>query len=815
MSADLPPDDNDPTRSFGPPDEPTRPFDGGGPPADPPPEDAPPPDGGRYQVLPGESPKMGGQGRVFRAEDGELRRIVAFKDVQPKHLSDQSALRRFLFEAEVTGRLEHPGIVPVYGLGQDASGRPYYAMRYIEGETLADAIQRFHSTELSGRERAVEQRRLLTRFVSVCQAVAFAHSRGVIHRDLKPSNVMLGPFGETLVVDWGLAKRLGTNEPGGGTPEYWAPEQAAGRYVLHDQRTDVYGLGATLFHLLTGKPPHPDKVHADEPPSPKAAHAGVDGVLDGITRRAMATAQADRFPDATSLAAAIEEWLADQPIVAQRELVADLTRKRDASPDNPGLTERLARESANLGLMLAGMNRDAEAATLFQNAATGYAAVNARRPEPDPRLQAEQANCLLAAAQAVEAMGGESTATELRRQAATLLRGIIATSRDQFAAEEASLLLTRHGLEVTAPPAADKEDQPAADQTQEIASDPHPEPASDGSAGPREEVVERTDGDTIHPTTPPPRVTLRLPPETPVYGLPDIGDESAGGFTPIREIGRGGSSSVFLATDNRLGRQVAIKVFRQELSNHPRMLREVRVTAALEHPNVIRVYSAGERADGSLFLVMEYLNGIDWRQRMVMSGPGWTADHLAPIAQVCDALAYAHGRGVIHRDPKPSNVMVLPSGRAVLFDWGLAKWVGRPVGEEDADADIDLSERYLSSNPEVTLEQAIMGTPAYMSPEQARGENDQVGPASDTYTVGVGLFETISGRRPIEGTGIGELMGRIVRGETPRLRDVRPDVPPALDAIVTRAIAFRPEDRYPSAAALAADLRAFIAANTA
>src|SRR5262249_24887638 len=132
--------------------------------------------------------------------------------IQGARAGDEVSRRRFLREAEVTGRLEHPGIVPVYGLVKDSNGEPCYAMRFIEGETLQDALHRFHQEEGEGHDagkRAVALRQLLQRFVTVCNTIAYAHSKGVLHRDLKPANVMLGPYGETLVVDWGLAKVTG------------------------------------------------------------------------------------------------------------------------------------------------------------------------------------------------------------------------------------------------------------------------------------------------------------------------------------------------------------------------------------------------------------------------------------------------------------------------------------------------------------------------------------------------------------------------------------------------------------------------------
>ena len=145
----------------------------------------------------------GGLGAVYLAEDGELHRAVALKCLQAHADADPIARRRFVREAEITGRLEHPGIVPVYGLLQSTDGRPFYTMHFVEGATLHSAIRRLHE---NFRNQRVAFQKLLRQFVQVCDTIAYAHSRGVLHRDLKPQNIMLGPFGEVLVVDWGLAK---------------------------------------------------------------------------------------------------------------------------------------------------------------------------------------------------------------------------------------------------------------------------------------------------------------------------------------------------------------------------------------------------------------------------------------------------------------------------------------------------------------------------------------------------------------------------------------------------------------------------------
>jgi serine/threonine protein kinase len=295
----------------------------------------------------------GGLGEVFVARDEELHREVALKEIQACH-DDPRSRARFLLEAEVTGGLEHPGVVPVYGLGVYPDGRPFYAMRLIKGDSLKDAIKRFLAADGPGRdpgERRLALRGLLGRFVAVCNAVAYAHSRGVLHRDLKPSNVMLGPYGETLVVDWGLAKVVGrsagtdgasegTLRPPSasgsdptrlglaiGTPSYMSPEQAAGKLEELGPASDVYSLGATLYCLLTGRAPVEGqeagevlrKVQAGDFAPPRAVKRQVPPALEAVCLKALAVRPADRYGSARALADEVEHWLADEPVAAYRE----------------------------------------------------------------------------------------------------------------------------------------------------------------------------------------------------------------------------------------------------------------------------------------------------------------------------------------------------------------------------------------------------------------------------------------------------------------------------------------------------------------
>jgi len=287
--------------------------------------EAPDLNGRRYRLI-GEVGR-GGMGVVYAAEDEILQRRVALKVLNASRFEGGLA-NRLLREARVLARLEHPGIVPVHEVGTLADGRVFYTMKFVEGKRLDQYIESVDSTP--------DRLRI---FLRICDAVAFAHTRGVLHRDLKPANVMVGPFGEVLVMDWGLAKILADairDEPDRrddsipslpadgddsnswgtghgrvmGTPGYMSPEQASGEIELLDARADIFSLGALLRYLLTEH-------------LPAGSPSRRDRSLDAICAKACATGREQRYSAVQDLAADVSRYLDGLAVSAHSESIFD------------------------------------------------------------------------------------------------------------------------------------------------------------------------------------------------------------------------------------------------------------------------------------------------------------------------------------------------------------------------------------------------------------------------------------------------------------------------------------------------------------
>jgi serine/threonine-protein kinase len=325
---------------------------------------------GGYEVC--QEVGRGGRGVVYRVRDPELKRPLAVKVLRPELHDQADAVQRFLEEAQVTGQLQHPGVVPVHAIGQLPDGRPYFAMKLIEGRTLAALLaERPTSTQ--------DVPRFLGIFDQVCQAVAYAHSRGVIHRDLKPANIMVGAFGEVQVMDWGLAKVLNTagtrrqpsasdpavfipSQPDSvrtvrteatalssadgivvGTIAYVSPEQAKGQVEQLDPQADVFGLGAVLCEILTGLPPYAGaaawRLHLMAAAGDLAdaysrlGGCGADAELVALTKDCLAVERNCRLSDAGAVAARLAAYLAgvqERMRRAEQERAAAQARAEEA-----------------------------------------------------------------------------------------------------------------------------------------------------------------------------------------------------------------------------------------------------------------------------------------------------------------------------------------------------------------------------------------------------------------------------------------------------------------------------------------------------
>lgn len=302
---------------------------------------------GNYRVV--RSLASGAMGQISVVRDENLNREVALKELFESAADREELVQRFFDEAEITARLEHPGIVPVHTCGTDTKGRPYYTMKLVQGKTFQEAIQQCHALPAKSEAKAAAFRDLIRRFASVCQTMGFAHDKGIIHRDLKPANIMLGEHGETLVMDWGLAKpfaeggdskvgdiaaeklhnRPDITEAGKaiGTPYYMSPEQALGDPLLMGPQSDIYSLGVILYQILTGQLPYNGetslevikKILRETPQNPSEAVKGVSKDLEAICLTAMAREPSRRYRTAAKIYQDLLNWLDDLPVSVRKE----------------------------------------------------------------------------------------------------------------------------------------------------------------------------------------------------------------------------------------------------------------------------------------------------------------------------------------------------------------------------------------------------------------------------------------------------------------------------------------------------------------
>jgi formylglycine-generating enzyme required for sulfatase activity len=294
-------------------------------------------------------------------------------------------------------------------------------------------------------------------------------------------------------------------------------------------------------------------------------------------------------------------------------------------------------------------------------------------------------------------------------------------------------------------------------------------------------------------------------------------------------LARGGMGAILRVLDHKLGRPLAMKVMLRQAGDHAcdtppitarqlaRFRDEARIMGCLQHPGIVPVHELGVDPEGRAYFTMKLVNGQTLAsvfERQSSGDPNWTRPRVLTLIQrVCEAVAYAHGQGVIHRDLKPTNVMVGGFGEVYVMDWGLARQVGGPDLPQTADAP-DPAGAELREQVTLTREGGVIGTPDYMSPEQAAGRIADMSPASDVYSLGAMLYRMIAGhppyRRREESVASDEVLQRVAEGPPPPLLNVAPDAPPELVAICERAMARRTEARYQDVGDLAADLTAYV-----
>jgi len=290
--------------------------------------------------------RTGGMGEIYRGMDRDCNRPVAIKKIRKEYQNDQQIRSRFRAEAELTASLEHPGIIPIYGQGIDAQGRDYYAMRLIIGKgsgTFSESIRKFHERSFSNPiEETSQIRDLVRRLVDIVDTIAYAHSQNIAHRDLKPSNILIGPYGETLIADWGLARKISPSKisdqgqlsglateanleeslptPGVGTPGYAAPESSLGVTDDRLRSGDIYSLGAILSCILKNHPPQRKENPADGSQDPIILKS-IPGILslEAIAQKATAIDWVDRYKSVDDFRSDLLDWLAGEPVSARPE----------------------------------------------------------------------------------------------------------------------------------------------------------------------------------------------------------------------------------------------------------------------------------------------------------------------------------------------------------------------------------------------------------------------------------------------------------------------------------------------------------------
>jgi serine/threonine-protein kinase len=694
---------------------------------------------GKYHLL---GPlAQGGMGALYVAVTGDrgLEHLTVIKTVLP-HLADPEYVARFRDEAKVVVKLSHGNLVPVFDAGQ-VGGELFLAMDFVEGKDLRAVWNR-----CAKKQVAFPVDIAVYIIKELCRGLGYAHSFGdleLVHRDVSPPNVLSSYVGEVKLTDFGLAAstlKLEKTAPGiiYGKVAYMSPEQARGEKL--DGRSDLYAAGIILWELLTGRqlfPPgkdqpqdltrrgHDPKV---DPPSLRARRVEPD--LDAVVLRALAPRREDRYQTGEAMREALAGWLA---------------RTHPTT------------DAARLGVFVTGLFAE----DLQEDRRQREALIEKTRDRIQTLPPTDELRRMLEAAQRAAPNRAEDF---VDRAAGT--RRFSGGRRTGDGAEDGSERADRRGG-----------DRPA-DRTRKGVAVDVPKP------GPGGKTVVRADSSSgaVAVAEAP---GLSLDPED---GTALLGVDLDGRYRVLDVIGEGGMGRVYLAEHIEIGRRVAVKVLHPVYGRMPELVerfrREARAASRIGHPNIVDVTDSGTTHDGSVYFVMELLDGVELAEVIDREGALDVTRALKIATQICRALSAAHAVGVIHRDLKPENVFLTVregvSDFVKVLDFGIAK-----------SAEAEEARAHRLTHPGMA-----MGTPEYMAPEQAAGQPADA--RTDVYAVGAILHEMLTGQPPYSGDNFMEILTKKATTDPPPPRALRPELAESVEHIVMRAMARDAQARLPS-----------------
>ncbi len=673
---------------------------------------------GKYHLL---GPlAQGGMGALYLAVTGDrgLERLMVIKTVLP-HLADAEYVARFRDEAKVVVKLSHGNLIPVFDAGL-VGGELFLAMDFVEGRDLRAVWNRCAKKQVAF---PIDVAVYIVK--ELCRGLAYAHSYpelNLVHRDVSPPNVLVSYTGEVKLTDFGLASstlKLEKTAPGiiYGKVAYMSPEQARGEKL--DGRSDMYATAIVLWELLTGR---------------------------------------QLFPPGK-----------DQP----QDL---LSRAKNPEPMRP--SKRAPRVPVDLDeicLRALSASREDRYANCdeMRMALQGWLAVNA--PTTDGTRMS------------------------------TFLKELFADDIDRERAERQELISRVRTRALTLPPTDELRqwiEKSEGTAMPDDAAHIHDEPPvrKPGSVGrratdrqeegeDRRKADDRRGGPPVRPSSQAMQnagaaaaAALAIDPEA----EPNlIGVQVDGRYRVIELLGEGGMGKVYLAEHIEIGKRVALKVLHPSYSRMPdlveRFRREARAASKIGHPNIVDVTDSGTTSDGSVYFVMEYLEGVELGSVLDRGGPIDVARSLKIAGQICRALSAAHAQGIVHRDLKPENIFLITRGGEAdvvkVLDFGIAKTTEAEAARE----------RRLTSPG------MAMGTPEYMSPEQAAGRPADA--RCDVYALGAILYEMVTGDAPYSGDNFMEILTKKATQDPPPPSQLRPELHDQVSDLVMQAMARNPDDR--------------------